>query len=94
MFSSTKLILDFLTDLKVIGKKGQVEEIDEDGDVKVSFGEYTWVMNPECLSPYDGKPDMVKFQDSNTSPINGKNCYKTTFKHKKIKFLTKKKLHV
>ncbi|XP_052821129.1 E3 ubiquitin-protein ligase MIB2-like isoform X2 [Mya arenaria] len=49
---------------KVVGRKGTVEEIDEDGDVVVSFGEYTWTMNAECLAPYAGNADHVKYSDA------------------------------
>lgn len=49
--------------IKVIGKKGIVEEVDEDGDVQVLFGDYTWTFNPECLSPADGKADNVTEND-------------------------------
>ncbi|XP_053378625.1 E3 ubiquitin-protein ligase MIB2-like [Mercenaria mercenaria] len=49
--------------VKVIGRKGTVEEIDEDGDVQVSFGDYTWTFNPECLSTADGKADLVRYKD-------------------------------
>lgn len=56
---------------QVIGKKGTIEEIDEDGDVKVLFGEYTWIMNPECLSPCDGPPDVVRYDDPDTPAPKG-----------------------
>ncbi|XP_053379617.1 E3 ubiquitin-protein ligase MIB2-like isoform X2 [Mercenaria mercenaria] len=49
--------------VKVIGRKGTVEEIDEDGDVQVSFGDYTWTFNPECLGPGDGKADHIGYKD-------------------------------
>ena len=54
---------------KVIGKKGTVEEVDEDGDVQVGFGGYTWTFNPECLSPTDGKPDIVNYTDKVPSEL-------------------------
>lgn len=40
-----------------------MEEIDEDGDVQVLFGGYTWTFNPECLSPVLGKADVVEYTE-------------------------------
>ena len=45
----------------MVGKKGKVEEIDEDGDIQVSFGEYTWTFNLECLMEATGEPDSVSY---------------------------------
>ena len=65
----------------MIGKKGLIEEIDEDGDAKVSFGEYTWTMSPECLSPCDGKPDLITYEETNelTAPQGMRNTKKLSY---------------
>ncbi|KAL3862652.1 hypothetical protein ACJMK2_008606 [Sinanodonta woodiana] len=48
---------------KVIGKKGQIESIDEDGDVQVSFGDYTWTFSADCLVATQGKIDVIKYEE-------------------------------
>ncbi|KAL3862651.1 hypothetical protein ACJMK2_008605 [Sinanodonta woodiana] len=58
---------------KVIGKKGQVESIDEDGDVQVSFGEYTWTFNSDCLVASQGMIDVINYEEDEVPsfPIPG-----------------------
>ena len=45
----------------MVGKRGKVEGIDEDGDIQVSFGEYTWTFNEECLIEDKGESDTVSY---------------------------------
>ena len=33
---------------QVIGKTGKVVAVDSDGDLKVDFGDKTWILNPQC----------------------------------------------
>ncbi|KAL4220869.1 E3 ubiquitin-protein ligase mib2 [Mactra antiquata] len=49
--------------IKVIGKNGTIESIDEDGDVAVCFGDYTWTFHPECIIPTLEKADFVREAD-------------------------------
>ena len=42
-----------------LGKKGQVQSVNPDGDVKVRFGEVTLTYNPECLSKTEGPADLI-----------------------------------
>ena len=53
---------------KACGKVGKVEQIDNDGDVMVQFGEQVLVYSPACLIPAPGKTiDMIK-NASTTTP--------------------------
>ena len=38
-----------------------MEGIDEDGDIQVSFGEYTWTFNEECLTDDQGEVENVSY---------------------------------
>ncbi|KAK3611376.1 hypothetical protein CHS0354_036573 [Potamilus streckersoni] len=53
----------------VIGKKGQVESIDEDGDVQVSFGEYTWTFSADCLVATQGNPDVINYEEDEAHSV-------------------------
>jgi len=57
---------------QVIGKRGVVDEIDEDGDVVITFGEISWTLNPECLSPCTGNADNLKFTED--APADKRKC--------------------
>ena len=39
---------------QVLGCTGKVEDVDEEGDIYVNFGESSWYFNPDCLVKTDG----------------------------------------
>lgn len=49
--------------MQLLGKKGRVTSVEEDGDAVVSFGDVTVIFNPECLTQVSGEPDSIEITE-------------------------------